>query len=112
MFEVDEEKKKIFMTEGDFGITLPIEVDTEGMELTRDDKFVFKLFKEINGGAIIEKVFENITNNTIELIFTQEESNQLDIGDYYYDLDWFQEDVFLSNILRKKKFKVNDKAGA
>lgn len=112
MFSVDEEKKKITMTEGDFGIVLPIEIDTEGTELTNNDKFVFKIFKEINGQAIIEKVFENITNNTIELSFTQEESKQLDIGDYYYDLDWYQEDVFLSNILAKKRLKVSDKAGA
>lgn len=112
MFDVDEEKKRITMTEGDFGIVLPIEIDTDRTELTSNDKFVFKIFKEINSEAIIEKVFENITNNTIELSFTREESEKLEIGDYYYDLDWFQEDVFLSNILRKKKFKVNDKAGA
>ena len=110
MFNVDEEKKKIEMTEGDFGIALPVEI--EGIDVSNADKFVLKIFKEINGQAIIEKVFENITNNTIELSFTQEESEKLEIGDYYYDLDWFQEDVFLSNILAKKRLKVSDKAGA
>ena len=109
MFKVDEEKKKIEMTEGDFGITLPIEItDTE---ISSTDKFVFKLFKEINKEAIVEKVFENITDNTIELKLTEEESKKLEVGYYYYDIDWFQENTFLSNILAKKKFVVTEKAG-
>ena len=112
MFEVNEGNKKIEMTEGDFGITLPIEINIEGTELSSTDKFVFKIFKEINKEPIIEKVFENITNNTIELKFTEEESKKLEVGSYYYDLDWFQEDVFLSNILARKKFTVREKAGA
>lgn len=112
MFKVNEENKKIEMTEGDFGITLPIEINIEGTELTTTDKFVLKIFKEINGESIIEKVFENITNNTIELKFTEEESKKLEVGLYYYDLDWFQEDTFLSNILARKKFAVREKAGA
>lgn len=112
MFEVNEENKKITMTEGDFGITLPIEINIEGTTLSSTDKFVLKIFKEINKESIIEKVFENITNNTIELKFTEEESKKLEVGSYYYDLDWFQEDVFLSNILARKKFTVREKAGA
>ena len=82
MFEVNEENNKIAMTEGDFGITLPIEINIEGTELTTTDKFVLKIFKEINEKAIIEKVFENITNNTIELKFTEEESKKLEVGSY------------------------------
>lgn len=112
MFDVDEENKKIAMTEGDFGITLPIKINIEGTELSSTDKFVLKIFKGINEDAIIEKVFENITNNTIELKFTKEETEKLEVGNYYYDLDWFQEDIFLSNILARKKFTVREKAGA
>lgn len=112
MFKVDEEKMRIEMTEGDFGIVLPIEIDIEEAEISNIDKFILKIFKEINGEVIIEKVFEKIENNTLELKFTQEESKKLEIGDYFYDLDWFQEDAFLSNILAKKKIVVTDKAGA
>ena len=112
MFQVNEENKKIEITEGDFGITLPIEINIEGTDLSSTDKFVFKIFEEINGEAIIEKNFENITNNTIELKFTEEESKKLRVGRYYYDIDWFQEDTFLLNILAKKRFVVNEKAGA
>lgn len=112
MFKVDEEKKKIEMTEGDFGIVLPIKINIDGTELTNNDKFVLKIFEEINGEAIMTKEFESIIDNTIELKFTQEESKQLEVGSYYYDLDWFQENNFLSNILAKKTFKVSEKAGA
>ena len=112
MFKVDEENKRIEMIEGDFGITLPIEINIEGTELTSTDKFVLKIFKEINEDAIIEKIFENVTNNTIELKFTEDENSKLKVGRYYYDIDWFQEDVFLSNILARKRFIVNEKAGA
>ena len=112
MFEVNEGNKKIEMTEGDFGITLPIEINIEGTELSSTDKFVFKIFKEINKDAIIEKVFDNITDNTLELKFTEAESKKLGVGYYYYDIDWFQEDIFLLNILAKKKFVVREKAGA
>ena len=109
MFKTDEEKKRIEMTEGDFGIVLPISVS--GIELTKNDKFSLKIYKEKDGEPIIEKIFENIENNTLELQFTEEESKKLEIGDYYYDLDWYQEECFLSNILANRKFTVKDKAG-
>ena len=109
MFKGDEEKKRIEMTEGDFGTVLPINIG--GIELTGNDKFLLKIFKEKDEEAIIEKLFENIIDNTLELKFTQEESKKLTVGNYYYDLDWFQEDTFLSNLLAGKTFKINDKAG-
>lgn len=109
MFEVDEKKKKITITEGDFGMTLPITIG--GMDLTSSDKFSLKIFKEKDEEPIITKVFENIVDNTLELKFTQEESQMLEVGSYYYDLDWFQDNTFLSNILKARTFKVKDKAG-
>lgn len=109
MFKGDEGKKKIEMTEGDFGLVLPIKIG--GIELTESDEFSLKIFKEKDAEPVLTKTFKNIVNNTLELQFTQEESKKLEIGDYYYDLDWFQDDTFLSNILAGKKFVVKDKAG-
>ena len=109
MFKSDEDKKKIEMTEGDFGIVLPISIS--GIELNSSDKVELKIFEEIDGEPIITKTFENIVGNTLELKFTEEESKLFEVGSYYYDLDWFQDGVFLSNILRARTFKVNEKAG-
>lgn len=108
MFEA--KNTKIEMTEGDYGIVLPIELEIEG-ELAPVDKFSFKIFKEINEEPIIEKVFSNITNNTIEFQLTKEESELLGVGTYYYDIDWYQENLFLNNIIAEAKFKVLEKAG-
>lgn len=109
MFKIDEKKKRIEMTEGDFGIVLPISIG--GIEVTDSDKFSLKIYKEKDGEPIIEKIFENIDNNTLELQFTEEESKKFEIGDYYYDLDWYQKGAFLSNILASRKFTIKDKAG-
>lgn len=109
MFIGDEENKRIEMTEGDFGIVLPITI--KDIELKGSDKISLKLFKEKDEEPILIKIFENIVDNTLELKFTEEESKCLEVGDYFYDLDWFQENTFLSNILASKKFVVKDKAG-
>lgn len=109
MFEVDEGKKKIMMTEGDYGVVLPISIG--GIDLNGNDKFALKIFKEKDEEPIITKVFENIVDNTLELKITQEESQMLEVGSYYYDLDWFQDNTFLSNILKARTFEVKDKAG-
>lgn len=108
MFEA--KNTKIEMTEGDYGIVLPIELEIEG-ELTPSDKFSFKIFKTINEEPIIEKVFSDIDNNTIEFQLTKAESELLEVGSYYYDIDWYQENLFLNNIIAKAKFKVLEKAG-
>lgn len=109
MFEADEGKKKIEMIEGDFGLVLPIKIGS--IELTESDEFSLKIFKEKDAEPVLTKTFKNIVNNTLELKFTEEESKKLAVGDYYYDLDWYQEGTFLSNILAGKKFTVKDKAG-
>jgi len=106
-----EKDGKITMVEKDYGITLPIEITIEGAEITAEDKFAINIFKEINGEALISKTYENIQNNTIEFALTQEESNKLEVGSYFYDIDWFQENSFLGNLVKKKGFRVEEKAG-
>lgn len=105
------EDLKIKMVEGDYGIVLPIIITAES-ELTQDDKFSIKIYKEINGEPLISKEYSDIKNNTIEFKLTEEESLQLPVGQYYYDLDWYQDNSFLSNLLKMKKFIVEEKAGA
>ena len=108
MFEVED--TKISMTERDFGIVLPIELELNS-EITSKDNFSIKIFKKINEEPIIEKTYSNIIENTINFQLTEEESKLLEVGSYYYDIDWYQENSFLNNIIAKAKFKVSEKAG-
>lgn len=109
MFYMNEEKNRLEMIEGDFGIALPIEI--EGITLDTSDSISLKVFKEINNIPIISKIFSDISNNTVELEFSREESKLLSVGNYYYDVDWFQGEKFLGNIAAKKKLCVKEKAG-
>jgi hypothetical protein len=108
----NNDENTIGMTEGDYGIILPIELNLNpDTQLEPSDKFAIKIFKKINGSPIITKVYENIVNNTIEFQLNQEDTKLLKPGNYYYDIDWFQEERFLNNIQAKGLFEVLEKAG-
>lgn len=104
-----KEDNAIEMVEGDYGIILPIKIENEKLGL--DDKFRINIFENPDEMPIVTKEYSNTENNTIEFMLTKEESARLSVRNYVYNLDWFQEDNFLGNILAKKKFKVKDKAG-
>jgi len=109
----DEINKTLEMIEGDYGLALPFELTTDDAEIISDqDNFSVKIFKEINGQPLIEKTYSNIQNQTIEFVLTKEESNLLPVGSYYYDLDWYQGQYFLGNLVAKAVFLVKEKAGA
>ena len=106
-----EKDGAINMTEKDFGIILPIEIEIEGTNFSEHDKFSVKIFKKINDTPIISQEYENISDNTINFMLTKEESAKLEIGNYFLDIDWYQEGAFLGNIIKKQKFRVDEKAG-
>ena len=96
------------MVEKDFGIELPISVS--GVTLTEHDSILFTLKTRENGETLLTKTFSNISQNTIKLEFTESESEALEVGSYVYSLDWYQDGVFLCNIIPIASFKVVDKA--
>lgn len=113
----------IKMTKGDYGIDLPITIN--GVTFSAQDSVLFTLkTKEFcddmcecypgkpnkSDSTIITKSYSNISNNTINLSFTKEESDKLYPGDYLYSLDWYQDGLFLCNIIPAADFKVVDKA--
>lgn len=100
----------IKMIEGDYGIVLPIKIESQTLDV--NDKFSVKIFKKVNEEPIIAKEYTNIENNTIEFKLEKEESEKLKVGRYFYDLDWFQDNNFLGNVIAKKSFIVKEKAGA
>ena len=94
------------MTEGDWGVKLPVTVSGVTFSASDSVKIVIK-----NGETtIIEKEYTNITQNTVNLELTEAESALLPVGSYVYRLDWYQDGAFMCNIIPISTFKVVDKA--
>ena len=96
------------MTEGDWGIQLPVTID--GTTLTANDELKLTIKTAINGDVVVEKTFSNISQNTVNLVFTAQESALFSVGTYVYALDWFQNGAFVCNIIPAAMFKVVEKA--
>ena len=96
------------MCEGDWGIQLPVTVS--GTTLSAQDELKFTFKSIINGHVILEKTFSGISENTVNLELTEAESALFTVGTYYYCLDWYQNGVFMCNIIPIAQFKVVDKA--
>lgn len=101
-------KQTLQMTEGDWGIELPISID--GVTLTAGDEVMVTIKTDKNGETVLIKNYENISNNTVNLSLTEAESKLLKVGSYVYSLDWYQDGAFMCNIIPSAPFKVVDKA--
>ena len=95
------------MVEGDYGMTLPVEITGSTLGSADSIKFTFKAV--LNGSVVLEKDFDSITDNTVELQFTEAESGLFHVGSYLYSLDWYQDGRFMCNIIPAARFKVVDK---
>lgn len=100
--------KNIEMTAGDFGIELPIQIS--GVTLGANDSVMFELKKKPARDVVFTDEFINISENTINLVFSEQQSGRLPVGEYIYNLDWYQSGQFMCNIINGAKFKVVGKA--
>lgn len=100
--------ENISMTEGDFGIELPITIS--GVTLGAGDSILFELKSEKNGDVVITEEFINIAGNTVNLVLSEMQSNLLHVGTYVYTLDWYKSGEFMCNIINGARFRVVDKA--
>ncbi len=98
----------IQMTEGDFGIALPITIS--GITMAANDSVKISIMRFIDGVSIIEKTFASITNNTVNLELTAADSAKFKVGSYSYRLDWYRDNAFMCNIIPSGKFTVVNKA--
>lgn len=98
----------IQMVEGDWGIELPITVKGTTIGSSETLKFTFK--DKANGDVIMEKDFNPVSDNTVNLVLSEQESALFPVGSYVYTLDWYSNGVFLCNIIPSASFKVVDKA--
>lgn len=104
----DVRNNDLTMTEGDFGIILPVTIS--GATLETDDSIRLTIKENPNGDAIITKEFTAIVDNTFDFEISETETALLKVGVYVYSLDWFQNGNFMCNIIPCAKFKVVDKA--
>ena len=95
------------MAEGDYGISLPFSVT--GTTLSASDSLKFTFKTALNGVTVLEKEYTT-TNNAASLIFTEAESALFKVGRYVYSLDWYQNGLFMCNLIVCGMFKVVDKA--
>lgn len=96
------------MTEGDYGITLPITIS--GATLYESDNVELTVKKNAKGEKILTKTYTGITNNTINFLLTEEESVLLPPSMYVYTLDWYRDGKFLCNVIKNGLFEVERKS--
>ena len=98
----------LIMTEGDFGIKLPVKIS--GTTLAAGDSVKLTFKAKQNGDELLVKDFDSITDNTVELELTEAESALFPVGSYVYSLDWYQDGNFMCCIIPSATMKVVDKA--
>lgn len=98
----------IQMAEGDYGIELPVTIS--GTTLTASDTLKFVILTAKNGRVLLEKEYTNISENTVNLELTEEESALFTPRIYVYRLDWYQDGQFMCNLISEAMFWVVDKA--
>lgn len=95
------------MVEGDWGVELPITVDD--VTFAQNDMLRFTFKDQVNGKTLLEKEYTPV-ENTVNLVFSESETEQFPVGSYVYSLDWFQSGAFLCNIIPSATLKVVEKA--
>lgn len=113
----EEKILNIAMAEGDYNVYLPIYFvfADSSQSIAETDSVTITIAKiyNVNGmeaqETLLEKTFTGITNNTLNLFFTEEESNMLPKGQYRYSLDWWRDGEFMCNLIERQIFSVRDK---
>lgn len=98
----------ISMAEHDFGIKLPMLI--KGVTFAGTDSVQMAIKAKADAEPIITKTFGDVTENTVYIELTEAESELLPVGSYVYVLDWYQDGVFMCNIIPMAEFKVVNKA--
>lgn len=94
----------ITMTQNDFGVGLPLSFPET--EINEEDTLAFIIKKSSGGQVIINKTFTNISNSSIEIALTKEESAKLLTGSYVWKVNWYRGQQFLMCLIGPAPFKV------
>lgn len=98
----------IEMAEGDYGISLPIKIN--GITFGESDSVKFRVTDGRTRQELLELDFDHITQNTVEIVLTEAQSEALPAGEHSYTLDWYRDGVFMCNIIPFGVFRVVKKA--
>ena len=101
---------EISMAVGDYGIDLPITIS--GVTIDSYDELRLVINRAADNATVLEKTFSGIQQNTVNLELTEEESTGIPVGKYEYSLDWYQNGVFMCNIIPRSAFRVVSKVGS
>lgn len=99
---------QIQMAEGDYGVLLPVTIS--GATFDEHDVVRVTFKTDMNGETILEKDYNNLSENTFNIELTEAESSRFPVGWYCYSIDWYQDGNFLCNIVPYASFRVVDKA--
>ena len=98
----------LVMTEGDYGVDLPVTIS--GFELESGDALKFTFKAATDGEVLLEKTYSSPENNAVFLRFSESESELFSANrTYVYSLDLYHTGEFLCNVIRKGAFKVVEK---
>ena len=96
------------MTEGDYGVELPVTIS--GVTLQTGDALKFTFKSAPDGEVLLEKVYDDPEDNAVFLVFSESESEIFDADrTYVYSLDLYHTGEYLCNVIRKGTFKVVNK---
>lgn len=85
MFKVNN--NDIYMTEHDFNVALPVTINGAEFDATDSVKIVIKKNDEV----VLEKIYNDIQDNTFNFILSETESELLPLGHYFYHMDWYED---------------------
>ena len=95
----------LIMTEDDFGIELPFEIQIDD-HLGANDMVRIVIKDTVHGEDLIVKEFSQITGDTVRLVLTEQDSAKLPIGNYVYRLEWYQNGSFMGCLIDVGGLKV------
>ena len=99
---------KLSMVEGDFGISLPINIS--GVNIGTNDSLTLIFKSGKNGATVLTKQVWGNGQDAPNLTMTSDDSALFTCGNYVYTLDWHKDGEFMCNLISNGIFKVVDKA--
>ena len=89
------------------------DIDGKDVLLSDIDTLILTARAYNDGDVLFEKSKEDFKNegNNYSVEILPKDTQELSLKEFIYDIDWYQDESFLANIVCRKKFIVLNKAG-